>query len=468
MFSRIRIQPRLALLVLALMLVNDEKLCGSESDPLELFNQRIMPIFRAEHPSSCVQCHLSSVDLKHYILPSSEATFVSLRDQGLIDLKQPQNSKILQLIRMGEKDLDEGAKLIHAKLRDAEREAFSSWIEACCQDSRMRALPTASKLARPLVADEVIRHARKSRVVDSFVRNVWSQRMRCFPCHTPHEIDPDNPRHQAAVKKQKEFAEQYSDEMVKRLAIFRETPEETLDYLMTSSQSTPADRLPLIDLKDPQNSLLIKKPMSKLPARKSDKTFEPPSYRDPVSHMGGLKLHAHDQSYKSIVAWIQDYAKVVDGHYTSVSDLPADNWYPSKLVVRLRFAPSSWQLGDVVQFFVYTWSDEREGWSDEPIAFTQGLVNPRKIVNGALFLLAGNADQRAAKWKQEATLPRGRYLIKVYYDRDHQVADDPTIMLTNKDYFGEVEVPDARWREGFRFAEVISGKKIEAVTTVSQ
>ncbi len=50
-------------------------------------------------------------------------------------------------------------------------------------------------LAKPSISDEVIRHGRKDRVLDSFVRNVWSQRMRCFPCHTPDEIDASDPKH---------------------------------------------------------------------------------------------------------------------------------------------------------------------------------------------------------------------------------------------------------------------------------
>lgn len=61
--------------------------------PAELFNARIMPIFRSSDPSSCVQCHLSSVDLKNYILPSHKKTFLSLRDQGLINLETPKSRK---------------------------------------------------------------------------------------------------------------------------------------------------------------------------------------------------------------------------------------------------------------------------------------------------------------------------------------------------------------------------------------
>ena len=158
---------------------------GSSLSPVELFNARIMPIFRSPQPSSCVQCHLSSVDLKNYILPSHEKTFLSLRDQGLIDLDAPPKSKILTLIRMGDKDQDRGARLIHEKTRLAEYEAFAAWVDACCSDSKLRNLPPLMKAERatPASSNAVIRHARKSRVVDSFVRNIWSQRMRCFPCH---------------------------------------------------------------------------------------------------------------------------------------------------------------------------------------------------------------------------------------------------------------------------------------------
>ncbi|HIB85955.1 TPA: hypothetical protein EYO57_01890, partial [Candidatus Poribacteria bacterium] len=102
---------------------------NGEPTPLELFDERVRPIFQSEDPSSCVQCHLSSVDLKDYILPSHQQTFASLKAQGLIDLRNPAKSKILKLIQMGEKDSDEGARLIHEKTRKAEHKAFFAWLE---------------------------------------------------------------------------------------------------------------------------------------------------------------------------------------------------------------------------------------------------------------------------------------------------------------------------------------------------
>ena len=427
--------------------------------PLELFDQRIMPIFRSTQPSSCVQCHLAAVDLKNYIMPSHEKTFVSLRDQGLIDLKNPETSKILTLIRMGDRDLDEAAKLIHEKTRKAEYEAFASWVEACCNDPKLRDAPrlTAEERARPERPDEVIRHARKSRVVDSFVRNVWSQRMRCFPCHTPNEIDSNNPRHQAAIKTQRQFKEKYGEDLVKRLNIFRETPEETLQYLIERSRNVGDNELPLINLEEPRRSLILLKPLSKLPIKNSDGTFEAASSLPPITHMGGLKLHKDDQSYKAFVAWLEDYANVVGNRYASLEDLPADNWVASKRVLRVSQTPESWPVGIPVQLFLHTWDEKQESWQREALAFTQSTVTPRRMVNGSMFVFAAQDGERESL---EDKLAGGRYLVKAYVDHKHRLADDPTLLLGEEDFYGQAELKRPRWREGFKSAASISGSKL--------
>src|SRR5579859_2897560 len=83
---------------------------AAEPTPQEVFDKRIMPIFKSANPSSCTQCHLAGVDLKNYILPSHEKTFLSLRDQGLVNLDKPEDSKILRLINMKEGE-NKGADL---------------------------------------------------------------------------------------------------------------------------------------------------------------------------------------------------------------------------------------------------------------------------------------------------------------------------------------------------------------------
>src|SRR6266436_2146383 len=109
-------------------------------DPATVFNERILPIFKSPDPSSCVRCHLAAVDLKNYILPSAKDTFLALRDQGLIDLDKPENSKILELINRGAND-PKGAGLITAKKQKAEYEAFAAWIKACAADPALKNAP---------------------------------------------------------------------------------------------------------------------------------------------------------------------------------------------------------------------------------------------------------------------------------------------------------------------------------------
>lgn len=426
--------------------------------PLELFEQRILPIFKSPKPSSCVQCHLASVDLKDYILPSQEKTFASLNAQGLVNLKQPEKSKILKLIQMGEKDSDRGAKLIHEKTRQAEYAAFSAWITACCNDPKLSALPApAAARAAPQHSNEVIRHTRKSRVLDSFVRNVWSQRMRCFPCHTPHEIDSNNPKHKLPLRRMNDLIATYGE----RMRIFKESPKATLDSLLGGSRNPQEGRLPLINLKEPAKSLIVLKPTSKLPARNAEGEFEPPSYSLPVSHMGGLKMHVDDPSYKSFIAWIEDYAKVLGNKYDKATELPADNWHPTQHVLMIRGVPASWPKAARVQLFVHAWNGKKNAWTDDPVAFTQNTVTPRGMVVGALFLIRNS--QFAAKYtaqEQVATLPPGKYLLKAYVDKANRLEKEPTAMLGQDDYVSQAEI-QARWGKGFPKAERVPGDKFE-------
>jgi hypothetical protein len=430
---------------------------GVQSEALGLFEQRIMPIFRSPQPSSCVQCHLASVDLKNYILPSAEKTFVSLRDQGLVDLSDPEKSKILTLIQMGEKDLDRGAKLIHAKTRQAEYEAFLAWIKACSADQRLRELPRLSTgdLAKPEKPDAVIRHNRKDRLLDSFVRNVWSQRMRCFPCHTPFELDATSQQHPKARETHRQFEEQFGQ----RMNFFKETPEATLRQLVVSSKRPAKGHLPVINVEDPAKSLLVLKPLSKVPEKDASGQFEKPSYAEPVTHGGGRKMFPDDHTYKSFLAWLQDYARVVGDEYSSAGDLPLDNWYPTRQVLRLSDAPENWPPLTAVQLFVHAWNSDKAAWEPQPIAFTQGPVTPRHLVNGTLFLLAEKI-QPAQLDPENAVLSPGKYLIKVYVDMQHRLAADPTVLLSESDFVGHAQI-EAQWKEGFQQAEMLSATRLE-------
>ncbi len=436
-----------------------------EVTPLAVFEQRIMPIFASPNPSSCVQCHLASVDLKDYILPSSEATFQGLRKQGLVNVRAPRESKILKLIAMGEQDADAGAKMIHAKTRKAEYEAFAAWIEACCQDTELiSASEGDAAVIGPTKPLEVVRHNRKDRLLDSFVRNVWSQRMRCFPCHTPHEIDIDNPLHEQPSKRHADYVAEYGQKM----NLFLETPEQTLRTWITNSRKHRAEHLPMINIDNPPHSLLVLKPSAKLPPKGEDGKMMAPSSVLPVSHMGGLKIHVNDHSYKAFVAWIEDYAKVVRDEYQDATTLPKDNWLPTEHFLKILNAPEDWPALSTVQVFVFNWDSESKAWSSEPTAFTQSLVTPRHIVNGPLFLFASTAQKGYGLDSQDnkgvsVEMPSGKYLVRVCLDREHKVNEAPSLLLLNESanrWETEVEV---EWKVGFKNAVSIDGGALQAM-----
>ncbi|QDU23191.1 hypothetical protein [Urbifossiella limnaea] len=376
-------------------------------DPVKVFEQRLLPIFKSPNPSSCVQCHLAAVDLKDYILPSSRDTFLALRDQGLIDLERPDDSRILKLIGRGK--TDPGAKLIPAGVRDAEYAAFSAWIKACADDPQLK----AAKAKAPALAVkpvEVVRHARADRVTESFASNVWAMRFRCMNCHT--EGTP------ACDKHVKEHGE--------RVAWFkRGGPEATMNYLLGSG---------LLDFSNPENSLLLRKPLGG------------------VKHGGGIKFVTGDQGYRAFRGWIEDAAAVRAGKYAKAADLPPperERRFGSEAWLKLTNTPPEW--GDkLLQADVYAWDAAANKWEAAPVATSDRVVwGKGKAWQHTLTLLAAPGSERAKAWAAgKAALPAGKYLVRVYVDRAGAKAADWRRAWVPDDYAGAVEV-ESRWPEGY-------------------
>ena len=101
-----------------------------------LFERRILPLFRSPNPSSCADCHLSGVDLKDYIAETEEKTFLALRAKEMIDLRNPDESKILRFIQM----TPPKSALISQEVRNLEYTAFRDWIRASASNPRLRSL----------------------------------------------------------------------------------------------------------------------------------------------------------------------------------------------------------------------------------------------------------------------------------------------------------------------------------------
>jgi hypothetical protein len=395
---------------------------GDDAGPEAVFEKRILPIFKSPDPSSCVQCHLAGVDLKHYILPSSEKTFQSLRHQGLVDLDRPEDSKILRLIRMGSGDRS-GAALPHAKARKAEYEAFAAWILAAVRDPALRKAPPLDPAERagPPRPPEVIRHARTDRVLAAFEDTVWAMRFRCMGCHS--EGTPQNAKH---VEK---FGERVAWMKTGGAAA-------TLDYLRRSR---------LIDVKDPANSLLLRKPLNA------------------VKHEGGRKFAVGDQGYKAYRAFLEEFARTAGDGYRTAAELPVAPAGPERfgtdVWIKLADTPPAW--GDrLLLVNVYARDAADRVWEGEPVATSDRVVwGKGRLWQHNLTLLAARGSERAKTWRAgRPALPPGKYLVRVYVDRDDRLARDWKAVLGPGDCVGEVEV-ESSWPENYdRMTTVAAGR----------
>ena len=412
----------LAAVALSLCGLNVAARAEDEPTPQQVFEKRIMPIFKSPNPSSCTQCHLAAVDLKNYILPSGEKTFLSLRDQGLINLDRPEESKILKLIQKGDADKSSAA-LIQAEARRAEYEAFAEWIKAGARDPKLRDAPklAPSDLAVPERPAEVIRHDRADRLLESFENTVWAMRFRCMGCHQ-----------EGTAQNQKNIKE-YGDRVAWMKA---DGPAATLAYLRTSK---------LIDVDDPEKSLLLQKPLAA------------------VKHGGGKKFVPGDQGYKAFRDFLDDYAKTVRDQYAKADDLPQEDGserFGTDAWLKLSNAPPEW--GDrLLQVNLYAWDADKGDWRPEPIASSDRVVwGKGKLWQHNLALLAARGSEQAKAWEDgKPALPGGKYLVKVYVDAHNRLANDWKATLGDDDYVGRAEV-ESRWPEGYDKMTEIDAAKV--------
>lgn len=398
--------------------IGDEKASSAN-----VFEQRILPIFKSDEPSSCVQCHLAGVDLKNYIRPSSEETFRSLREQGLVNLDQPEKSKILTLINMKDTD-NPGANLLHAKSRDAEATAFAEWLKLCCRDPKLRNAPKLSpaELAKPSRPNEVIRFARTDRLLESFEQNIWGQRHRCMGCHTE------------GSEQNRKLVEKNGAQV----SWMKKSAAETMTYLIRTKH--------LIDSDNPEKSLLLLKPLKE------------------VEHGGGKKFLKGDLGYKGYRQWIEDYSKIVRDEYAKTSDLPKTDRkrlreFSSELWFKLANPPQDWDE-KLLQVTIYGWNDRAKKWETSPVAISDRQASAKfKTWQHTMTLLAEPNSKRTAEWQRSAALAPGRYLVKVHVDRNGRLLDDWKAEMRDEDFVGQAEF-QGDWRPGYGTMTVVEAAKI--------
>ena len=374
------------------------------------FERRILPILSAKNPSSCAECHLSGVDLKQYVQPTEAATFAALRDGGLIDVRQPDKSKLLAFIARR----PERPSLVTDKVRQEELAAFRGWIAAAVKDPSLLASKAGDPKIGPQLPDEVIRHARKDRVLSSFVDRVWSEVGRCAACHSPD-------RNQEQVKKHGEHISW----------IKKDDPAGTLAYLREAE---------LIDLGQPEKSLLLLKPLNQ------------------VKHGGGQKMVFGDRTYKQFRQFIDDLAATQQGKYATASELPADGneaSIVSEIWYKLEGVPARFDKM-VLQVDLYRWDEAGKSWSRDRWATADRPV----FGGGQLWQnhLSLTAPQRLRPGEgtgcSSQHCRRARYLARIYVDQQNKLEKEYPATLGADEFVGEVEFT-SKWPESYGSMTVV-------------
>jgi len=393
-FRRLAALAALALATGAATAAEDEK----RKEALEVFNQRILPIFKSPKASSCTECHLGGVDLKDYISSDQAQTFASLRKEGLVDLENPDTSKILKLILMK----PEKPNPIAEEARKKEYEAFRAWIHEAVKDPELSKAEVNGKAVGPSVSDEVIRHARKDRLLASFVENVWAYRGGCIGCHQPG--DPPNAK---AAENKRNWVKKYGEPSMFWLG--SSGPEEALDTLLKGK---------LLDLEQPAKSLLIAKPTTQ------------------VKHDGGQKMVVGSGPYRGFLRFIEDYSKIRKGKYLREEDLPGV--VVTDQYLRVRNVP---QQRALMQIDLHRIEGGRP--STKPYASIVGGCGPAS--GGRVELTLERSSKEFAEISASRKLPKGTYQLRFYIDSRNRLQADPLFKFGPQDLNGVLEISADDW-----------------------
>jgi hypothetical protein len=374
----------------------------------EVFERRILPILRSTSASSCTECHFGGVELKNYIHHDQATTFAALRDDGLIDVKSPDDSKLLAFIsRHGEK-----TDPLMARVRDNEYRAFRTWIRTAVLDPKLLAAPATEVNVGIELSPEVIRHVRRDRVLASFVENIWSEMGRCTHCHSP--------------EKNQKLVEKHGEQMS---WIHPGDPEATLAQAVENA---------IIDTDEPEKSLILLKPLVL------------------VEHGGGPKFIAGGRTDKNFRKFLVDYAAVINQRYQRTEQLPRPDALvgtPTGQHLRIMNLPAG-LAQNLLRVDIYRWEGDR--WSDAPVAIGDGPINgKRQAWQSVVFGLSPRGGKPATGPEPNATpLPAGRYLVKIYIDRENKTKQNRDYELGDGEFFAEVET-DGAWPLGYQPPKIV-------------
>jgi hypothetical protein len=339
---------------------------------------------------------------------STEAlTFAALRKAGLVHVNDPERSHLLELISKSRPN----TPLLTQTARNEELSAFRSWLVAASKNKALLAIKNNDSVeAGPLRPLEVIRHSRIDRVLASFEKHIWTQQGRCMGCHTPGT--PDNKRHTAQYGERVQWFVPGSAEL-------------TLQRLLKQK---------LINIVTPSESLLLLKPLNKVP------------------HGGGVKFVYGDAGYKEFRRFIEDYAACVKDGYRSASGLPKEDGQSliyTDCILTIEGAPKAWG-GKLVRIDAYQWDNSAKTWASKPVATgDRGLDATSLSTNIWMWMKVPSGSNEERALRQSARLPAGKYKLVYYVDVDIKLDKDFQLPTDSPEFRRGEQIVETDWRTGF-------------------
>lgn len=256
----------------------------NEAGSTELYEKRIAPLLEDDRPKSCNQCHLSGVDLALFAKDTPCQTMACMVGEGVVDLDEPEASLLLQWI---DRAAPESEGITESVLRE-ERQGVLEWIEhsaACglcadpaslaCGDEGGKLTDCEVNSKSPPGYAEVDPGDCSDKTLELLFQNTFFPwRGRCHPCHFDG------------------FEEQVP-EAPKWIGVGACNPAS----LSTMRRVIEAG---YVDTADPENSLLLTKPLEE--------------ELGGVFHEGGTKIHSKDEElYVRLLYWVTRYADCASG-----------------------------------------------------------------------------------------------------------------------------------------------------------
>ncbi len=370
------------------------------ADSADIYSRRVLPLLRTPTGSSCKECHFSGVELNDVFSENEAGTFAALKAAGWVNVKNPDQSKLLTFInRHGKKTAPE-----IREVRKKEKAAITAWLASAVANPQLLSHKPAEDVGVEL-DEKLIRHLRSDRILARFTENIWSVMGQCINCHSP--------------ERNKRQVEKHGEQMS---WITPHDPEATLHYLVESG---------LIDQEDPDASDIRTKPTAI------------------AEHGGGPKFPAGSATDKRFLTFLRDYANVLNGKYTSIKHLPPTPTEHTQLTenyLRLIHLPKSWGRKLLrVDLFAQT----VDGWTKERIATGDNFVAPKRLRwQSPMWSVA------SAKNQLVTTLTPSRYLARIYVDREGRLEKDADAEFTKADIVATVEFSGA-WNKGWKEPKIV-------------